>query len=266
MADSQTSKRNILLIDDDTSLLVTLSDFLRFEGYDVTTADSGERGLEVLKTLTPDLIILDMSMPGMGGVGFLERITSPEGKPEHPVLVLTARANMAEFFAHTQVEGFVAKPCDPGDLLMEVGRIIFLRSGETRTAASRELVPPCRLLLGASDQDEGTGMQAELSEAGYEIETVFKGGDVLEAAIVAKPDVIVLRLELPDMSGDMVLKLLGQIPNTRSIPVVVYGIDAPDAQLEHVAALDEAAAGVVGSARPSDVAETVRAVLAAEAS
>ena len=101
------TKKTILLIDDDTSLLVTLSDFLRFEGYDVTTADSGEQGLKRLKTLEPDLIILDMSMPGMGGIGFLKEI-SVVGKPKHPVLVLTARANMAEFFADIDVDGRIA--------------------------------------------------------------------------------------------------------------------------------------------------------------
>lgn len=126
---SDIAKRKILIIDDDASLLTTLSDFLSFEGYDIATADSGEEGLARLESLTPDLIILDMSMPGMGGVGFLKAISDARGKPSHPVLVLTARANMAEFFANVDVDGFVAKPCDPNDLLMEVARIIFLRSG-----------------------------------------------------------------------------------------------------------------------------------------
>ena len=115
------TRRKLLLIDDDTSLLVTLRDFLEFEGYDVVTADSGEKGLEMLGTMKPDLIVLDMSMPGMSGVGFLKAISSADGKPAHPVLVLTARANMAEFFANVDVDGFVAKPCDPSDLLMELG-------------------------------------------------------------------------------------------------------------------------------------------------
>ena len=63
-------KRTILIVDDDRSLLTTLSDFLAFEGYEVLTAESGEDGLRTLTDATPDLIILDMSMPGMGGVGF----------------------------------------------------------------------------------------------------------------------------------------------------------------------------------------------------
>ena len=69
-------KKRILLIDDDTSLLLTLSDFLIHEGYQVVTANSGEQGLKRLDEVDPDLIILDMNMPGMGGVGFLREISS----------------------------------------------------------------------------------------------------------------------------------------------------------------------------------------------
>ena len=146
-------KRRILLIDDDTSLLVTLSDFLRFEGYDVVTADSGEQGLRKLSRMPlPDLIILDMSMPGMGGVGFLKEISNAEGKPKYPVLVLTARANMAEFFANVEVDGFIAKPCDPNDLLMEVGRIIFLRRGLEEEKAVGSTAEKKKVLIAEDDR------------------------------------------------------------------------------------------------------------------
>ena len=118
----------ILLIDDDTSLLLTLSDFLIHEGYEVVTANSGEMGLKQLEQCAPDLVILDMSMPGMGGVGFLREITDESGKPSHSVLVLTARANMADFFANVDVDGFIAKPFELRELREEVHRIL---DGET---------------------------------------------------------------------------------------------------------------------------------------
>jgi len=125
------TQRKILLIDDDPSLRVTVGQFLRFEKYDVTTAESGEAALEVLKTLRPNLIILDMSMPGMGGIGFLQRITGEDKKPRYPVLVLTARSQMAEFFSTVDVDGFMAKPADPDELLQEVARILFQRGEES---------------------------------------------------------------------------------------------------------------------------------------
>ena len=60
----------------------------------------------------------------------------------------------------------------------------------------------------------------------------------LELAIMSKPDVLVMRLELPEMSANEVLATLRRLPATRAMPVVVYGIATPDALIEHVAQLD----------------------------
>mgnify|MGYP001591148798 CR=1 FL=1 len=214
-------KKKILLIDDDASLLMTLSDFLKFEGYQITTADSGEQGLKRLEKMTPDLIILDMSMPGMGGVGFLREISSAGGKPKHPVLVLTARANMAEFFANVDVDGFVAKPCDPEDLLMEVGRIIFLRSGGGTAGADARLGKR-RVLLGEDDTLVNGKLVAAFTDAGYSVDSAVKGPEVLERAIVEKPDIIGMKQGLACMNGDAVAGMLKEMPNTREIPVILY--------------------------------------------
>lgn len=215
-------RRKILLIDDDASLLVTLGDFLKFEGYEVVTADSGEQGLKRLKTMTPDLIVLDMSMPGMGGIGFLKEISSSQGKPIYPVLVLTARANMAEFFANINVDGFVAKPCDPDDLLMEVGRIIFLRSGVDESRGTGAPVPKRKVLLAEDDASVRERLKQALTEAGYLVDTVDNGPETLEKAIVQRPDAIMLKRVLTNMNGDAVARMLGEMPNTKNIPVILY--------------------------------------------
>lgn len=212
-------KHRILLVDDDTSLLVTLSDFLGFEGYEVITADSGEQGLERLKSVTPDLIILDMSMPGMGGVGFLREISSPKGKPKHPVLVLTARANMAEFFANMDVDGFIAKPCEPDDLLSAVAKIIGVTSGKPVAGRSGSKK---RVLIAEDDENINESLIATFAKSGYLVDSVLRGPEVLEKAIVGKPDVVVMKLVLANMNGDAVAGMLGEMPNTENIPVVLY--------------------------------------------
>lgn len=220
-------RKLILLIDDDTSLVLTLSDFLAHEGYEVLTANSGEDGLKRLKTYNPDLIILDMGMPGMGGLGFLKEITREHGKPSHPVLVLTARANMADFFANVEVDGFIAKPCDPADLLMEAARIIFLRSSEkSRVPVSEgQRAAGRRVLLAEDDADVRATLRATFTRAGLVLVIVATGPEVLERAVVEKPDVVVLKRILENMNGDTVANLLHQMPGTRQIPIVLYGND-----------------------------------------
>lgn len=234
MSSSQTGKRRILLVDDDTSLLDTLNDFLSYEGYEVVTATSGEQALQKLRITPPDIIILDMSMPGMGGVGFLDRITNADGSTQFPVLVLTARAAMASYFADKQIDGFISKPCDPSDLLTEVSRIIFLRGDTLKPAASA--LPA---VLAESDHVLNEKLVAALTQAGCAVKSCFTGPDAVEAVISNRPVVVILRLELGGMSADEVCRLLRRLPGTRTTPVVVYGVDVPGVKLEHVAALDE---------------------------
>jgi len=232
----ETNKRKLLLVDDDPSLLETLGDFLRFEGYEVSCAVSGEDALVKMRAFQPALIILDMGMPGMGGTGFLDRITNPDGRTLYPVLVLTARASMAEYFADKQIAGFIAKPCDPPDLLMEVGRILFMTAGEGRHAAAPKVVR--RLVVGEGEPELRETLRKEFTSAGFEVEAFATGAETLEACVALKPDAVVMRLELEGMSADEVVGMLKRLPNTRGIKAVVYGLDLPDAQLEHVANLD----------------------------
>lgn len=220
------SQRKILLVDDDPNLLVTVGQFLRFEGYDVTTVESGEEALEALNTLRPNLIILDMSMPGMGGVGFLQRITDSEGKPRYPVLVLTARAQMAEFFANLEVDGFIAKPAEPDDLLAEVGRILFLRGSEEPAPDDGVVVDKTRfLLLGDPDEEEGEGLVKALKKAGYNVARVASGAAVLEQTLARQPDAVLLRAVLPDLSAGSLVRLLRGTTSASTVPVVVFDMD-----------------------------------------
>jgi DNA-binding response OmpR family regulator len=262
MKDGSENQRTILVVDDDISLLETLSDFLSYEGFNVETAESGEQALVKLRRRKPDVIILDMSMPGMGGVGFLDRITTPDGSTQYPVLVLTARAAMAEYFANRQIEGFVAKPCDPADLLMEVNRIIFAHSGQTAGTA-QTVLNTRRVVLGESDFDFNAKLRDELTRAGFQVESVFKGPQTLELAVMSKPDAVVMRLELDDMSADEVLRTLRRLPTTQAIPVVVYGIDAPGARIEHVAQLDVTTARIVQDLSVDRIISTTLAAVAA---
>jgi CheY-like chemotaxis protein len=232
----ETNKRKLLLVDDDPSLLDTLGDFLKFEGYEVLGASSGEDALIKMRPFHPDLIILDMGMPGMGGVGFLDRITNPDGSTLFPVLVLTARASMAEIFADKQIAGFIAKPCDPADLLMEVGRILFMTANEGFHVAAPKVSR--RLVVAEGDSELRQTLRVEFNSAGFDVHAVATGPEAIEACVAFKPDAVVMRLELEFMSADEVIAMLKRLPHTRDMQAVVYGMDLPEAHLEHVANLD----------------------------
>ena len=258
MKDLAMKKNRILLIDDDRSLLITVGDFLKFEGYNVTTADSGEQGLECLKEMEPDIIILDMSMPGMGGVGFLKEISSIEGEPSHPVLVLTARANMEDFFSGINVAGFLSKPCAPDQLVTEVSRIIML-SGVSRPVESVQARR--KVLIAEDDEVLNDAIVSAFAGVGYVVETVFNGPDVLEKAIIEKPDVVVVKLVLANMNGDAVASTLSAIPSTSDIPVVLYDDFNMQDSEKKVLTANRSIKKFVRTNRPKDLLAAVELIL-----
>ncbi len=208
----------ILLVDDERHLLISLRDYLSSEKFEVVVAQSGEEALEHLEQVTPDLIVLDISMPGMGGLGFLKRISSPDGKTKYPVLVLTARSTMKEFFDTVEVDGFLAKPCDEAQLMRKIREILAGRSVmPEKQGRSRK-----KVLLAEDDGAISKHIIEALGRAGYDAEVVESGPEVLEKASVMKPDVILMKEILPRLNGSAVASLVEVMPSISRVPVVLY--------------------------------------------
>ena len=109
-------RKKILLIDDDESILSLLQVFLTSRDLEVFTAQNGLEGMELLKKMTPDLIVLDVMMPQMDGYGFLVEARKDPKTHATPVVVLTAREMMRDVFVQEGVRDFITKPCDPEEL------------------------------------------------------------------------------------------------------------------------------------------------------
>jgi CheY-like chemotaxis protein len=219
-------KKIILFIDDDKHLTRIVRDFLIHEQFDVHTAASAEEGLEVLQTLEPDAVVLDISMPGMGGIGFLKRISNPDGTLKHPVLVLTARAVMKEFFDTVAVDGFLPKPCSELDLIRKIRDIITDHDRRKQAESDLAEPPPVpvqrRVLIGEDDPEMSSLYVPMFKGCGFEVELACTGPEVLEKSVATRPDAIVMKEMLPNMNGTLVARLIKTMPNTRHIPVIVH--------------------------------------------
>ncbi|RLC09256.1 MAG: sigma-54-dependent Fis family transcriptional regulator [Deltaproteobacteria bacterium] len=100
----------ILVVDDEKNYLVVLSAFLTEEGYEVLTADNGQRALEIMDVTEVDLVLTDMKMPSMDGIELLKRIK--ERSPELPVVVMTAYGTVEKAVEAMQLGAFnfIQKP------------------------------------------------------------------------------------------------------------------------------------------------------------
>lgn len=212
------TKPQILLVDDDEHLLITMRDYLTFEGFDVREARTGQEALEKIDAAAPDLIILDISMPQMSGLTFLKEMPAEEERPKYPVLVLTARAAMEEFFGNMPIDGFLAKPCPLDQLVQAIRHILAVRVGSDDGLPQEKVM----ILLGEDNAGTAGAIETHFAEYGYGVESVRHGAEILERAVSMQPSAILVKEALLGMSGSRVASILASMTGTRDIPVVLY--------------------------------------------
>ena len=115
----------ILVIEDDPSIVAGLELNLSLEGYEVVSASDGEHGLRIAGETPPDLVLLDIMLPGMNGLEVLRQLRLSD--PDIPVLVLTARGEEADKVLGLQMgaDDYISKPFSVSELRARVNA--FLR-------------------------------------------------------------------------------------------------------------------------------------------
>ena len=114
----------ILIVEDNPDLAYGLRTGLEIEGYDVQVAENGETGLDRARSWSPDLVMLDLMLPGMDGYRVLK--TLRDGGSDVPVLILTARGEEADKVLGFRLgaDDYVTKPCGVLELLARVGALL----------------------------------------------------------------------------------------------------------------------------------------------
>lgn len=156
--------KRILVIDDDPGITSLLRRGLTYEGFSVSTAASGEEGLCLARDNPPDLVILDLMLPGIDGHEVLQRFRSAD--PQLPVLMLTARDtpdDQVKAFGYG-AEDYVVKPFRFETLLARIQA--RLRQSQARTAELRYadllLNPETHRVFRGERELELTGLEFRL--------------------------------------------------------------------------------------------------------
>ena len=118
------SEGKILLVDDDPGLLRLLSIRLRAEGYEVEAVESAHKALAILNRFSPDLVITDLRMDKMDGIGLLKELQTRS--PGLRVVIITAHGTIPDAVVATQsgAFGFLTKPIDKDELMQTVQKAI----------------------------------------------------------------------------------------------------------------------------------------------
>lgn len=118
--------RTVLLVEDNEDNRIVYATMLEHFGFEVVEVETGEEALEKARNGRPDIILMDISIPGMDGWTATERLREDPDTREIPVIAVTAHA-LPEHRERAEAlgcEGFLTKPCPPRRLLEEVRRII----------------------------------------------------------------------------------------------------------------------------------------------
>ena len=169
------SEGKILLVDDDPGLLRLLSIRLRAEGYEVEAVESAHKALATLNRFSPDLVITDLRMDKMDGIGLLKELQTRS--PGLRVVIVTAHGTIPDAVAATQsgAFGFLTKPIDKDELMQTVQKAIRVSgsveveedwSAEiiTRNLAMKEILSQAKMVAATDARvlingESGTGKE-----------------------------------------------------------------------------------------------------------
>jgi DNA-binding response OmpR family regulator len=112
----------ILLVDDEPSIRLYYSDVLADHGYEVLEARSGTDAMRLIKSLAPDMVVLDIKLDAESGLNVLQQIVRYD--PNLPVMLLSAYVSFQDDYTCWLADSYVLKSGDPGEFLQEVARLV----------------------------------------------------------------------------------------------------------------------------------------------
>jgi PAS domain S-box-containing protein len=200
-----------LVVEDSPQAAELLQLYIESAGYRVEIARNGADAVDMAKRLHPHVITLDLILPGKDGWEVMKELKRHPLCKHIPIIIVSIIDEKNLGFSLGAVEYFV-KPVNREDLVHALDRVHVL--------PSRDQKKPTVLVI--DDDPAATDLvQVILENEGYRVLKANDGADGVATAVRECPDVVLLDLLMPEMSGFAVAQQLRQIPATRAIPIIV---------------------------------------------
>jgi len=201
--------KRVLIIDDDPSIRGLLARYLNREGFSVFEAENGQRGIEIAEKESPNVIILDVMMPGTDGWSVLEYLKSHVRLSSIPVIMLTMVDDRSRGYALGAMH-FLNKPVDWPNLY----QIISDTLGQGQSIR--------RSVLVVDDDSESRGiLRHSLEKEGWQVDEAVNGKHAIESITNRAPALILLDLMMPEMDGFEFVDEIKSKQDLADIPIIV---------------------------------------------
>ena len=246
-------RKTILVIEDNICNMKLVRSLMEIEGYNIIEAQTAEEGLELTRKHFPDLILMDIQLPGMDGLSATRQIrTDPEIK-EIPVLALTAYAMKGDKQKAMDAgcSGYITKPLDKKHFLKTLKTHLSIpQSGSTKeiqakktdsdlTMIDDDLFLKSRILIVDDDPANVKLLKAKLSLNAFMTIEAFSGKECLNKAQKEHPDLILLDIMMPGIDGFEITRILKRDKTTRDIPII--HVTALDRSINRIRSLEAGA-------------------------
>ena len=244
----QTDK-TILVIDDIEDNRRLIQKTLEPLGFRVIEANNGLQACTVFELQCPDLILMDIRMPVMGGEEAIRKIKATEKGKKTPIIAVSASVFKSEQqdILNQGADDFLSKPFKRSQLLKMIGKHLDLAceydedSLTTNTENDAKNNPPLQTLgkvLIVDDVKVNTLLLRKiLTTEGYQCQEASNGADALKIYQAWQPEIVLLDNLMPEMDGKEVLRRINSLPDTEKVPVIIITADSNNNETERLKSL-----------------------------
>ena len=203
-----------LIVEDDPKAADLLRIYLTEAGYDVELAEDGAQGLEKVKQLAPDAIILDILLPKIDGWEFLTQVKADRTTQDIPVIIVSTLDERGKGFALVAAE-YLVKPVRKEELLRKL---------DTLRVVTEKVPTSGTVLVIDADHTARAFVSGVLASEGFQVLEAESSEQGLSMAQAARPDAVILDLLGPDMNGFDIIDRLHESPDTEQLPIILFTV------------------------------------------
>ena len=224
---SESEKRSVLIIDDDKTIRKLINHHLKLNNFNPFEAENPYQAFEILKTEKIDLVLSDVTMEGMDGFEFCQKVRENENHRSLPFIFVTAKNTLEDKYKAVESGGddIITKPFDVKELILKTQALIrrsdiYRNYGIKKSLEkSFEEVAP-KILFVDDDASMSRLFKYNLEKAGYECAVANSVDEAMDLIKYKIPDVIVSDIMMPKTDGFEFRKMILEIPSLKDIPFI----------------------------------------------